>query len=353
MEDISAAIDAELRAATRLEIISEEVQELPSEEQLAAADEYWLIATGPLTTDAMASSLNRLCGADSRLYFYDAIAPVIAADSINLDECFAADRYGKGDPDYLNLPLNRDQYEAFVDAVISAEKTPLHSFEEVAYFESCLPIEVMIERGRETLRFGPMKPVGLVDPKTGHRPWANVQLRKETRDATMYSMVGFQTKMKWPAQKVVFSMLPGLAEAEFLRFGSVHRNTYLESPKVLNPNLSFRTNARVFLAGQITGVEGYTESAAIGLLAGRVLAAKIRGENFTLPPAGTMLGALLGHVINGGLGKFAPMNANLGLLPHIERSRKMGKAERKLQQCERAEANFSAWKNDPDNGTRP
>jgi methylenetetrahydrofolate--tRNA-(uracil-5-)-methyltransferase len=340
----SASIDAELRGATRLEIIPGEVQEIPSEEELIHSNEYWLIATGPLTSDAMANSLNRLCGGDSRLYFYDAIAPVIAADSINLDECFSADRYGKGDPDYLNLPLSRDQYEAFIDAVITAEKMPLHSFEETSYFEACLPIEVMIERGRETLRFGPMKPVGLVDPKTGHRPWANVQLRKETRDATMYSMVGFQTKMKWPAQKEVFSMLAGLGEAEFLRYGSVHRNTYLESPKVLNADLSFRTNSRVFIAGQITGVEGYTESAALGLIAGRVIAGKIAREEFPLPPVGTMLGALHSHVVKGGLGKFAPMNANLGLLPHIERNRKMSKVDRKLLQCETAEANFLDWK---------
>jgi methylenetetrahydrofolate--tRNA-(uracil-5-)-methyltransferase len=349
----SAAIDSELRSAPRLEVIVGEVQEIPSEEQLIAANEFWVIATGPLTTDAMAHSLNQLSGGDSRLYFYDAIAPVIAADSINLDECFSADRYGKGDPDYLNLPLDRDQYEAFIDAVINAEKMPLHSFEEVSYFESCLPIEVMIERGRETLRFGPMKPVGLVDPKTGRRPWANVQLRKETRDATMYSIVGFQTKMKWPAQKVVFSMLPGLAEAEFLRYGSVHRNTYLESPKVLNSDLSFRTNSRVYLAGQITGVEGYTESAAIGLIAGRLLAAKIRGENFSIPPVGTMLGALHGHVVHGGLGKFAPMNANLGLLPHIERNRRMSKVDRKLLQCENAESKFSDWKSSLKNASMP
>lgn len=340
----SETIEQQLRSYPQLEIIVGEVREIPSAAQLQEENEYWVVATGPLTTDPLASSLQKLCGGDNRLYFYDAIAPVISGDSINMDACFLADRYGKGDADYLNLPLDKEQYEAFIDAVIAAEKTALHSFEEVSYFESCLPIEVMIERGRETLRFGPMKPVGLIDPRTGHRPWANVQLRKETVAGTMYSMVGFQTKMKWPAQKQVFSMLPGLAEAEFLRFGSVHRNTYLESPKVLNADLSFRANDRVFLAGQITGVEGYTESAAIGLLAGRLAAAKVLDQEFPLPPVGTMLGALYGYITKGGLGKYAPMNANLGLLPHIERNRRFGKAERKLLQCEEAQAKFSCWR---------
>jgi methylenetetrahydrofolate--tRNA-(uracil-5-)-methyltransferase len=339
----SESISARLRACTRFTLVGEEVATLPSFDELNAKNEYWLVATGPLTSDGMAASLTALCGGDRRLYFYDAIAPVIAADGIDFDACFNQDRYGEGEGDYLNLPLNKDQYEAFIDAVIAAEKMPLHSFEDVSYFESCLPIEVMIERGRETLRFGPMKPVGIVDPKTGRRPWANVQLRKETRDGSMYSMVGFQTKMKWPAQKEVFSTLPGLGDAEFLRFGSVHRNTYLESPKVLRPDLSFHANPRVFLAGQITGVEGYTESAALGLLAGRIISGKISGADFQVPPSDTMLGALYGHVVKGGLGKFAPMNANLGLLPHIERTNRISKADRKMMQWDRARHAFMGW----------
>jgi len=326
---------------------SQEVTELPSPDVMAARDEWWIVASGPLTSSPLASQLEGLCPGQRRLYFYDAIAPVIAADSIDMDHAFRASRYDRdsegSEGDYLNLPLNKEQYETFINAISSAEYMPLHEFEETRYFESCLPIEVMVERGPQTLRFGPMKPMGLVDPKTGHRPWANVQLRLENVEGTMYSMVGFQTKMKWPEQKRVFSMIPALKEAEFLRFGSVHRNTYLKSPEVLLPDLSCRTSPRIFIAGQITGVEGYTESAAIGLLAGRALVAKMTGTQFTMPPKDTIIGALVHYVTHGGLGEFQPMNANLGLLPHLDRQRGESKAAKKARQCQAATHRFESY----------
>lgn len=312
----------------------------------ASANHAWIIATGPLTSSAMASEIDRLSGATGRLHFYDAIAPVIAADSIDMDHCFRGSRYGEGegnDGDYLNIPMDRDTYEAFVTAIANAEYSPLHSFEEPKYFESCLPIEVMVERGRDTLRFGPMKPVGFVDPKTQRRPWAVIQLRQENREGTMFSMVGFQTKMKWPEQKKVFSMLPALAEADFLRFGSVHRNTYVNSPKVLSGDLSFRSAPRIFLAGQVTGVEGYTESAAIGLLAARFAAGKLRSTPFAPPPKTTMIGALLHYVTCGGLGEFQPMNTNMGLLPPAEYRRGEGKTMRRERQCLAARQEMAAY----------
>lgn len=345
-EVFSAAIASALARYPDFSRVDEEVTSLPSEGEMAAQDEVWIIATGPLTTSAMAKVLEDLCPPEARrLYFYDAIAPVIAAESIDLQHAFRASRYdkddGQGDGDYLNLPLTRDEYDAFIEAVRTAEYMPLHAFEETKYFESCLPIEVMVERGPQTLRFGPMKPVGLTDPRTGRWPWANVQLRMENVEGTMYSMVGFQTKMKWPEQKRVFSMIPALREAEFFRFGSVHRNTYLKSPDVLAGNLSFRSQSRVFLAGQITGVEGYTESAALGLLAARAAGAMLGGQDFVMPPKTTMLGALGHYVTQGGLGDFQPMNANLGLLPPMERKRGETKADRKARQCATAREAFA------------
>jgi methylenetetrahydrofolate--tRNA-(uracil-5-)-methyltransferase len=258
---------------------------------------------------------------------------------------FIADRWQKGEDggDYLNLPMNESEYNAFIDAVTIAEKMPLHEFEEVKYFESCLPIEVMIERGRETLRFGPMKPVGLTDPRTGRWPHANIQLRKENLDATMYSIVGFQTKMKWPEQRRVFSMIPGLETAEYLRFGSVHRNTYIKSPDALATDFSFKSNRRVFLAGQITGVEGYTESAAIGLIVGRNVASHLKSQNFKNPPSDTMLGALVNYVTVGPLGDYSPMNANFGLLPTIPKVRGQGKKDRQTEKVSKAWRSYETW----------
>ncbi len=325
------------------ERVNSEVTALPPTADLVSGHEAWIVASGPLTSPSLIEALQALCPDGRRLHFYDAIAPILETDSIDTEIVFRASRYDEGDGDYLNIPLNKEEYEAFIDAVIAAEKMPLHEFEDVKYFEACLPIEVMIERGRETLRFGPMKPMGLTDPRTGRRPWAAVQLRLENREGSMVSMVGFQTKMKWPEQKRVFAMLPGLQEVEFFRFGSVHRNTYLQSPSVLAGDFSFRAAPWIFLAGQVTGVEGYTESAAIGLLAGRMASAKLDRRVWTLPPKGTILGALGSYVTEGCLGEFQPMNANLGLLPPLPKRRGQSKAERKAAQAAEARQRFAAY----------
>lgn len=344
-EQFSATISEALLKTGNVECLQTEVTSIPSEEELRSKNEIWVIATGPLTSDALASQVKALAGGAERLHFYDAIAPVLDAESINMESAFFADRWQKGEDggDYLNLPLNQEEYERFIDAVAAAEKMPLHDFEDVKYFESCLPIEVMVERGRDTLRFGPMKPVGLTDPRTGRWPYANLQLRKENVDATMFSLVGFQTKMKWPEQRRVFGLIPGLQDAEFLRFGSVHRNTYIKSPDALNSDLSFKSNPRVFLAGQITGVEGYTESAAIGLIAGRNGFAKLTGTQYSNPPADSMLGALVNYITVGPLGDYAPMNANFGLLPAIAKVRGQGKKDRQLIKTSRAQTAFELW----------
>ena len=347
-ELFSNAIKNSLDESGIFERVDEEVHDIPSEEALAERGEVWVIATGPLTSDALAAKIQDLAGGAKRLHFYDAIAPVIDADSIDMDKGFISDRWQKGEDggDYLNLPLNETEYHAFIDAVIAAEKMPLHDFEDVKYFESCLPIEVMVERGRDTLRFGPMKPVGLTDPRTGRWPYANLQLRKENLDATMFSMVGFQTKMKWPEQARVFALIPGLESAEYLRFGSVHRNTYIKSPDALAKDLSFKSNRRVFLAGQITGVEGYSESAAIGLVAGRHAVAKLKGQITTNPPVDSMLGALVSYVTVGPLGDYAPMNANFGLLPAVAKVRGKGKKDRQVEKVSKARLAFETWQSD-------
>lgn len=321
-----------------------EVERLPTVEEARARNEFWIVATGPLTSSSLVTDLERYLDGVSRLYFYDAIAPVLDAETIDDSIIFRQDRYGEVQQgDYFNIPLNKEQYEKFIDDVIAAEKMPLHDFEEPKFFESCLPIEVMVSRGRDTLRFGPMKPVGLTDPRTGRQPWAAVQLRQENKECSMLSIVGFQTKMKWPEQQRVFRTLPGLEQAEFFRLGSVHRNTYVQGPKVLQSDLRLKNHERVWLAGQVTGVEGYTESASIGLLAGRIVAAEALGEKaFALPPKNCMIGALLNYVTEGTMGPFQPMNANLGLLPTIPKQRGVSKVDRKAQQCNQAAEAFRA-----------
>jgi len=341
-EEFSEKINLKLTSHAKFSRENFEITDLPSD----ASEGLWIVASGPLTTSGLAASLQKVCGIERQLYFYDAIAPILSGDNIDMNICFKAGRYEEGvDGDYVNIPLDKAQYEAFVDAVVAAEKMPLHEFEDAKYFESCLPIEVMIERGRETLRFGPMKPVGLVNPVTGHRPWANIQLRMENREGTMYSMVGFQTKMKWPEQKKIFATLPGLADVEILRYGSVHRNTYVNSPQNLAKDFSCKHAPHVFLAGQITGVEGYTESAAIGLLVGRAVVARIQEKNYQLPPANTIIGALAKYVTEGPLGPFQPMNANLGLLPPIQKQRGVSKQDRHAQQIAAAQAAFEGFVN--------
>jgi len=274
-----------------------------------------VIATGPLTSDALADAIAARLGVQS-LAFYDAIAPIVSADSLDYEPMFKASRYGKGGgDDYWNAPFTKGEYEAFVAALIGGEQyVPGHEFDKVPYFEGCLPVEEMAQRGIETLRFGPMKPVGLIDPKTSREPYAVVQLRQEDRAAQMWNLVGFQTRLKSGAQQKIFRLIPGLAAAEFLRFGSIHRNSYLNAPRALSPHLSARDDPQLLFAGQLTGVEGYTESAATGMLAGINLARLLAGEEPVLPPAATMLGALYRYLRETDPARFQPMNANYGLM---------------------------------------
>jgi methylenetetrahydrofolate--tRNA-(uracil-5-)-methyltransferase len=285
-----------------------------------------IIATGPLTSPALHASLERLFGRQ-HLYFYDAISPIVTAESIDFRIAFRASRYDKGGDDYVNCPLDRGEYYAFVDAVLAAEKVPTREFEKCIYFEGCMPIEEMARRGRDTLAFGPMKPVGLVDPRTGARPFAAVQLRQDDREATLYSIVGFQTKMTYPEQRRVFRTIPGLGGAEFVRLGSLHRNTFVQSPSLLEPTLRLRGRADLLLAGQLVGVEGYVESAAAGLLAGLNAARLVAGRPLVVPPAATALGSLVAYVTDRLRTDFQPMNANYGLFPPLA-SRARGRDKR-------------------------
>jgi len=281
-----------------------------------------IIATGPLTSEALGSAIVALTG-EEHLYFHDAIAPTIDADSINRDIVFHASRYGKGEGGYLNCPMTEDEYEAFIDALMSADRVPLKDFEDVRVFEGCMPVEEIAARGRLTLAHGPMKPVGLTDPRTGRMPFAVVQLRQENLDATTYGMVGFQTRLKWGEQKRIFRMIPGLENAEFARFGAMHRNTFINSPRLLNSVLRYvgpgrdSNSAPLFFAGQITGVEGYMESAATGIVAGRNLVAVLRGTEPAVFPEETMIGALCRYVADSEEKRFQPMNACFGILPPL------------------------------------
>ena len=306
-------------------------------------EDVWILATGPLTSESFVGSLSWLGESTEGGYFYDAIAPIIAADSIEYDRVFWATRWQKEGADYLNIPLTQAEYEDFVHEIQASQKVPLKEFEDAKYFESCLPIEVMAERGMDTLRFGPLKPVGLVLPFTSELPYAVVQLRRENTHGSMLNMVGFQTKMKWSEQKRIFRSLPGMQQAEFLRFGSIHRNTYLNGPKVLRRNLSFIGNPSVFAAGQITGVEGYLESALIGILAGRMAAAQLKGTSFPPPPDTTMSGALLAHVTTEPIEEYHPMNANTGLLPVVRKTRGETKVDRRTRQIRLAKSNFDHY----------
>jgi methylenetetrahydrofolate--tRNA-(uracil-5-)-methyltransferase len=306
-----------------------------------------IIATGPLTSPDLAQSIRRATGED-QLAFFDAIAPIVHRDTIDLEIAWFQSRYDKPGPggsgaDYINCPLNAEQYRAFVDALLAGDK---HEFKEweasTPYFEGCLPIEVMAERGPDTLRFGPMKPVGLIDPRTGLRPYAVVQLRQDNALGTLFNMVGFQTKLTHGAQKEILRTIPGLEAAEFARLGGLHRNTFINSPRLLDHELRLKVMPHLRFAGQITGVEGYVESAAIGLLAGRFAAAEAKRERAALPPATTALGALLGHITRGAdAATFQPMNVNFGLFPPLDR--RIKKAERKPATARRALADLDAW----------
>lgn len=308
------AVTSRLRAHPRIEVVRDLVATLPSP---------GIVATGPLTAPALAESIRARLGTDA-LAFYDAIAPIIEVDSIDHAIAFRAARYDKETMEgaapegaYLNCPMSREEYEAFVDALATADQFHGHEFDAVPYFEGCMPVEEMVKRGRDTLRFGPMKPVGLTDPRTGRRPWAVVQLRREDRGGRMWNLVGFQTRLRIPEQQRVLRMIPGLAGAEFLRFGSIHRNSYLNTPAALAPHLALRDDPQVLFAGQVTGVEGYTESAATGLLAGINLSRLLQGEGAVLPPVETMLGALYRYLREADPRYFQPMNANFGLLDEL------------------------------------
>ena len=300
-----------------------------------------IIASGPLTSEPLTAALRALFG-EEYLYFYDAIAPIVTFESIDMTRAFRASRYGKGGDDYVNCPLDREGYEKLVEDILAAEKVPLKSFERCVHFEGCLPIEEMARRGRDTLAFGPLKPVGLTDPATGRRPHAVVQLRQDDRNATLFNMVGFQTKMTYPEQRRVFRTIPGLENAEFVRLGSLHRNTFINAPAILLPTLQTRVRPDLLLAGQLIGVEGYLESASAGYLAG-VNAARIAlGRETIVPPPTTSLGALVAYVTQPGRTEFQPVNANYGLFPPLEGRRLKG-AERKLAHAERALHDLGAF----------
>jgi len=340
-EGFAKFITRTLREHPQIEIQEDEVTDLPS---LLSKDGVEgrpvLLATGPLTSAALAEQLRQKTGADY-LYFYDSIAPIVEAESINQEIVFRASRYDKGEADYLNCPMNREEYEAFVDALVSAEKVPTKDFEKAKFFEGCLPVEVMAERGRNTLAFGPMKPVGLTDPRSGKRPYAVVQLRQDNLHATLYNMVGFQTRMKYPEQQRVFRLIPGLEKAEFVRLGSMHRNTFINSPRLLSPQLELKSQPGLYLAGQMIGVEGYVESAAMGLYAGMVLSERLSGRDLHPPPPVTALGALLRHLGGAAEQDFQPMNVNFGL---FELPRRLARKEQRLELAHLALAELERWR---------
>ncbi len=340
----SHAVTHAVREASLIEVVEREIEALPSPED---ADDV-VVATGPLTSDRLSASIVEACGGRDRLYFYDAIAPIISADSVDMNIAYRASRYGKGEgDDYLNLPLDRPAYEGFVEALRTAEYAPTHNFEEERFFEGCLPIEVMAARGEETLRFGCMKPVGLDDPRTGRWPHAVVQLRAENTARTAYNMVGFQTRMKWGGQRTVFRTLPGLANAEFLRMGSIHRNTYIDSPELLDDQLRLRRYRHLHFAGQITGVEGYVESMACGLLVAWMIVARRWGRTLEPPPSTSTMGALYNHVLGRDRSAAArkhghvPSNVHWGMCPPLPE--RVPKKDKKRAFGLRAVADFEKW----------
>jgi methylenetetrahydrofolate--tRNA-(uracil-5-)-methyltransferase len=331
----SAYLTEKIEAHPAIELVRGEVTEIPAEGTV-------IIASGPLTSAALSAAIAQRTGSE-HLYFYDAIAPIVEADSIDYSKAFRASRYGKGGDDYVNCPLSREEYFAFVEALKSGEKVPTRDFEKVIHFEGCLPVETLAERGDLTLAFGPMKPVGLPDPRTGFDPFAVVQLRQDDRHATLFNLVGFQTKLTWPEQRRIFSTLPGLEKARFARLGSMHRNTFLNAPACLTRTLQLRSDPRLYFAGQITGVEGYVESAGCGFLAGLFAARALRGQEAPLPPATTALGALLFHLAETEAKDFQPMNVNYGLFPPLD-DRRRKRADRRLAMAERGLVDLEPWR---------
>ena len=307
-EEFSRKVTEYIENLDNVEIIKEEVTEIPD-------DAITIIATGPLTSDVLFEKISKLVG-NNELHFYDAAAPIIEKSSVDMNIAFVGDRYGKGEADYINLPMNKEEYENFWNELVSAEVVELHSFEKREIFEGCMPVEVMAKRGVDTLRYGPLKPVGFDDPRTGRRPYALVQLRQDNSVGSLYNMVGFQTNLKFGEQKRVFSMIPGLQNAEFVKYGVMHRNTYINSTQILNNVCQMKDNENVFFAGQITGVEGYVESIASGLLAGINAVRYMRNEGKIVFPVETMIGALTDYISTPNE-KFQPMNANFGILPKL------------------------------------
>lgn len=312
-----------------IEIVREEVKEIPDDGEV-------IIATGPLTSPSLAQKLKEFLGSEY-LYFYDAVSPIVTYESLNMERIFKGSRYGVGE-DYLNCPMTKEEYEAFWEALVSAERHPLHPFEDPKYFEGCLPIEVIASRGKETLLYGPLKPVGLIDPKTGKEPYAVVQLRKENVEGTLYNLVGFQTNLKWSEQKRVFSMIPGLENAEFVRYGVMHRNIFINSPILLDRSLRLKRDRRLLFAGQIVGVEGYMESTAMGLVAALSVISDGRVEF----PEETMIGSLLRYITTADARNFQPMNANFGILPPLE-TKERDKTKRKIKLSDRAIRALTNW----------
>ncbi|MBE6803753.1 MAG: methylenetetrahydrofolate--tRNA-(uracil(54)-C(5))-methyltransferase (FADH(2)-oxidizing) TrmFO [Ruminococcaceae bacterium] len=326
--EFSKIITEKIRSDKNITVIEKEVTELPQ------GYDGTVICAGPLASDGLSETIRKMCG--NGLSFFDAAAPIVSADSIDMECAFTQSRYDRGgDADYINCPMNKAEYEAFYEAIINAESAETHSFDKRKdVYEGCMPIEVLASRGKDTMRYGPLKPVGLTDPRTGHRPWANLQLRKENKDGTMYNLVGFQTNLKFPEQKRVFSMFPALKNAEFLRFGVMHRNTFIDSPRLLNGDFSLRSNPYIFFGGQITGVEGYMESAASGLMAGINLSKRLKGEETVILPEDTMIGALSRYISDESVKNFQPMGANFGVLPPLPEKIR-DKQERYMKLAER------------------
>jgi methylenetetrahydrofolate--tRNA-(uracil-5-)-methyltransferase len=343
-EPFAESVTAALKAHPNISVSYDEITELPG-------DGHWIVATGPLTSDALSVSIAKATGAEA-LAFFDAIAPIIYFDTIDMSQAWMQSRYDKGETEeertaYLNCPMDKAQYEAFIDALMAADKTQFKDGETAKYFDGCLPVEVMAERGRETLRFGPMKPVGLTNPHAPEdKPYAVVQLRRDNALGTLYNIVGFQTKMTYGAQKEVLRMIPGLENAEFARLGGIHRNTFLNSPTLLTHDMKLKTHPNLRFAGQITGVEGYVESAAMGLLAGRMAAAEINRDELPAVPQVTAMGALVSHITGGADAKtFQPMNVNFGLFPPVDglKGGRKGRKDRYKAYTDRAKAEWLDW----------
>jgi len=331
----SNELTARISGHPNINLISQEIESIPDDGPV-------IIASGPLTSDQLSTEIAALTGQE-HLYFYDAIAPIVEIDSIDFNIAWRASRYGKGGDDYINCPLNEEQYHQFITDLKTADTVPYREFEKGLHFEGCMPIEIMAERGEQTLAFGPMKPVGLPDPRTGREPYAVVQLRMENKEGTLYNLVGFQTKLTYPEQRRIFRTIPGLGQVEFARLGSMHRNTFINAPTCLNRLQQLKSNTRIMFAGQITGVEGYVESAASGYLAGLTVSRLQQDQPVIPPPPTTALGALLTHLTDADPENFQPMNVNYGLFPRMPGRKKGKRSERRLAMAERALAELNEW----------